>query len=112
MPQGILLCTAAELGEGAARSFPIGPEAARRHVLVVRRQGRLHGYVNRCPHAGGRLDEFGEGLWDLSGTLLRCATHGALFRPADGTCVAGPCPGRTLTPVSLSEAGGQIRLLD
>jgi nitrite reductase/ring-hydroxylating ferredoxin subunit len=32
------------------------------------------------------------------GDLILCASHGALFRPADGLCVGGPCAGKSLAP--------------
>lgn len=37
-----------------------------------------------------------------------CATHGALFEPATGRCVAGPCRGATLEPVAVREDGGAV----
>jgi nitrite reductase/ring-hydroxylating ferredoxin subunit len=43
-----------------------------------------------------------EGFLEDSRHLI-CATHGAVYRPDDGVCVAGPCVGASLTllPVTL-----------
>ena len=42
-------------------------------------------------------------FFELSGTYLVCATHGALFDPASGLCVAGPCRGASLARVAVGE---------
>ncbi|MNT92136.1 hypothetical protein D3C72_2333610 [compost metagenome] len=40
---------------------------------------------------------------DSSGSLIQCATHGALFLIESGECVAGPCAGESLLPLALEE---------
>lgn len=47
-------------------------------------------------------------FFDRTGALLLCGTHGALFRPDDGVCVAGPCVGHRLAPVALSIENGAL----
>ena len=43
--------------------------------------------------------------------FIVCATHGALFRIEDGTCVAGPCVGKSLKPIDVTcDDDGQMRL--
>jgi len=49
-------------------------------------------------------------LFDVSGEFLACAMHGALFEPDTGTCVAGPCAGLCLEPLSINESEGNIYL--
>ena len=56
-------------------------------------------YHNRCPHRGTPLDWQPGQFLDREGAHLVCATHGALFRLADGFCVAGPCAGDALSPL-------------
>ncbi len=34
-----------------------------------------------------------------------CRNHGAVFRPEDGRCVAGPCEGESLTPLDVARSG-------
>lgn len=57
-------------------------------------------FINRCPHAGTPLNMFPDAsFYDRTGKFLLCGTHGALFEPAGGLCVRGPCSGQSLTPV-------------
>ena len=44
-------------------------------------------------NAGVRLYEVPK---DRDGQRLVCSSHGALFDPASGACVAGPCTGDSL----------------
>jgi nitrite reductase/ring-hydroxylating ferredoxin subunit len=77
-------------------------------AFVVRWEGRLHAYVNQCRHQATELD-WNEGeFFDESKQFLVCATHGALYRPSDGYCVAGPCAGSRLEAVEVREHRGDI----
>ncbi len=71
-------------------------------------EGGLVGYRNACPHMGIELDWEETRLLSRDGKWLRCTGHGALFRPADGVCVAGPCAGEGLRTVALREDKGRI----
>lgn len=96
-----LLCPLFELAGVAARGFdPVPPDRAH-GIVVVRGDGVFHGYLNRCPHLGLPLDWLPDRFLDSTGRYLQCANHGALFRIADGCCVAGPCAGGRLVPVRL-----------
>ncbi|EHY75968.1 Rieske family iron-sulfur cluster-binding protein [Stutzerimonas stutzeri ATCC 14405 = CCUG 16156] len=88
----IRLCATSELLEGQSRGFTVGELK----VIAVRREGRPYLYENRCPHRGVALEWLADQFLDDSGSLLQCATHGALFLIESGECVAGPCAGQTL----------------
>ena len=90
--------------EGTARYAPVG--------FVVRYRGAPRAFVNRCPHAGAELDWNPGEFFDDSGLYLICATHGALFEPESGRCVAGPCRGASLEPLGVEERDGQVILLN
>ena len=105
------LCRADEIAEGGGRGFRLGSGADLRMVLVVRRGGALHAYENACPHLGTPLNFLADRFFDRSGEHLLCATHGALFRVADGFCLAGPCAGKSLKPAAIHIAD-EIMLLD
>jgi hypothetical protein len=47
-------------------------------------------------------------FFDDSKLYLICATHGALYSPADGRCLGGRCNGRGLTPLPIEERDGAI----
>jgi nitrite reductase/ring-hydroxylating ferredoxin subunit len=79
--------------------------------FAIRFRGEVRAYVNRCPHMGTELDwqpgEFFGGMPDC-GLYLVCSTHGALFEPLTGKCVAGPCRGASLEPLQVREREGRI----
>ena len=89
---------------------------AQRHFtpvgFVVRHCGTVRAFVNRCPHAGTELDWNPGEFFDETQLYLMCATHGALFEPGTGFCVAGPCRGASLEPLAVGERDGQVMLLD
>ena len=62
-------------------------------------------YVNRCPHMGIELNWVPGRFMDTDNLFLQCSTHGALFKPRDGECIAGPCQGDALTALDIREAG-------
>lgn len=105
---GVKLCDLADLPEGAVIPFRVGEGDWPLHGVLVRRAGAVTAFENRCPHAGHRLD-FPPGQFTTpDGQWLRCASHGALFRFADGECVAGPCTGEILRPLSVEVQDGAV----
>jgi nitrite reductase/ring-hydroxylating ferredoxin subunit len=107
-----VVCRLSELDGGGARGFTIGGAAWPLRGLVVRVGDRVYGYLNRCPHAGHPLDLRPQQLLTPDGTLILCSSHGALFEKASGFCVAGPCAGRSLSPVPLQVRCGFVMLAD
>jgi nitrite reductase/ring-hydroxylating ferredoxin subunit len=79
-------------------------------LIVVRSGNEIHCFQNRCPHTGINLDWMPDQFLDISGKLLQCSTHGALFRMSDGFCVSGPCSGQSLTRVNLSVKEGMFEI--
>ena len=71
----IRLCAPQELAEGQSRGFVLD----QLNLLAVRRDGQVHAYINRCPHRGIALEWRPDDFLDDSRSLIRCATHGALF---------------------------------
>jgi len=107
-----VVCRLSELDGGGARGFTIGGAAWPLRGLVVRVGDRVYGYLNRCPHAGHPLDLRPQQFLTPDGTLILCSSHGALFEKASGYCVAGPCAGRSLSPVPLQVRCGFVMLAD
>ncbi len=104
------LCRLEEVSEGDARGFALDDGTGVRKVLVVRRGGRVFGYLNRCPHAGTPLDWVPGRFFCRSREYLMCAMHGALFEIETGLCIDGPCAGDRLAPVALRIEGGAVVL--
>jgi nitrite reductase/ring-hydroxylating ferredoxin subunit len=74
-------------------------------LLVVGKDTTLRAYLNSCPHTGVRLEWRDHDFFDSDGRYLQCATHGALFEPLTGRCVAGPCVGKHLVTVKIRSDG-------
>lgn len=107
-----VLCRSGDIAEAAGKGFVLGEGRRRREVFVVRKEGRIFGYVNSCPHAGTPLDWMPDRFFTNDGRFLICATHGALFEVEDGMCLRGPCRGLALDPVAVAEESGEIWLLE
>lgn len=80
-------------------------------AFVVRYHGRVFAYVNRCAHVPVELDWQPGRFFDSGGEYLICATHGALYWPESGACVAGPCRGGRLKALSVVERDGGVFLV-
>jgi nitrite reductase/ring-hydroxylating ferredoxin subunit len=77
-------------------------------AFVVRHLGKVHAFVNECRHQASELDWNPGEFFDADRLYLVCATHGALYEPETGLCVAGPCLGARLAPVRVDERDGKI----
>jgi len=107
-----VVCRETELEAHGVRAFTIGAGDWPLRGFVVRAGAQLRGYVNRCPHAGHPLNLLPDRFLTPDGALLLCSSHGALFEKLTGFCVAGPCAGRSLTPVALQVRSGFVMLAD
>jgi nitrite reductase/ring-hydroxylating ferredoxin subunit len=105
-----VICRLEDLEAHGARAFTIGGGRWPLRGLVVRSAAGVHAYLNNCPHAGHPLDLIPGRFLSPDGLLLLCASHGALFEKSTGLCVAGPCAGRTLTPLALEVRAGLVLL--
>lgn len=105
---GTRLCGLGDVGDPGAKGFLFRDGEMLFLGFVVRRGGEVTGFVDRCPHAAMPLALIGDRYLTGEGDLILCASHGALFRPGDGTCVAGPCAGKALTPWPVRIEGGAI----
>ncbi len=108
-PPGLRLCELAALDDPGARGFVFEAEGSTFRGFVVRRGTGVAGYVDRCPHIGAPLALTPTAYLTRGGDHIICATHGALFRPDDGRCLAGPCVGRTLQPWPVMLEDGWVR---
>lgn len=108
-PAGVPLCAAASLADPGARNFVLQIGEAFFHGFLVKRNGVVRGYVDRCPHAGFPLAQALDQYLTREGDLILCSWHGALFRPDDGQCVGGPCAGQALSPWPVEVRDGMVR---
>jgi nitrite reductase/ring-hydroxylating ferredoxin subunit len=107
-----VVCRLADLEAGMARAFTLGEGPWPLRGFVVRSGEEVRGYVNHCPHAGHPLDLLPGRFLTPDGTLIVCASHGALFEKTTGYCVAGPCVGKSLKSIDLEIRSGYVLLAD
>lgn len=107
--QAVRVCASEELAEGGRGvRFPLTAHGEERSGFVIRYQGQVYAYLNRCAHVPVELD-WNEGeFFDSSGLYLMCATHGAVYLPDSGRCAGGPCRGGRLLPLAVTEQDGEV----
>ncbi|MDX1817563.1 MAG: Rieske (2Fe-2S) protein [Marinobacter sp.] len=113
------VCALDELEPGQFVEFRLSvkarePEGMPLTGFLFLEQGRAKAYLNQCPHLGIELNWMPGRFRDSDGHFIQCSTHGALFKPDSGECIAGPCQGDALTALDIREQDGhwQIRLPD
>ena len=110
-PEGLqFLATVAEIPEGGvAFAYRCGPFTE--SGLLVRTECGIRAWRNMCRHLAVPLDRTDPGRFATpDGRHLVCGEHGALYRPDDGLCVAGPCRGARLRPLAIVVHGGKAYL--
>ncbi len=104
------ICRLADLEDPGARGFRVGQGDWPLRAFLVRHGPVVRAYVNRCPHAGHPLDLRPDHFLTTAGAAIICRSHGAEFRPEDGECTAGPCPGQRLRSVPIVLVDGWVAL--
>ena len=105
---GARLCALADIADPGAKGFLFRAGEMLFLGFVVRREGTIAGYIDRCPHTGLPLAPWSDRYLTREGDLVICGSHGALFRLADGYCIAGPCAGRSLWPWPVKVEGEDV----
>ena len=93
---------------GETKKFEFIRDGASTEGFIVRHAGGFSAYANSCAHVGAPLDYGDNDFFREEGDLLRCKTHGALYDPASGECVGGPCLGAFLERFRVMREGDEI----
>jgi nitrite reductase/ring-hydroxylating ferredoxin subunit len=103
------VCAASDLAErGQAFIWDVLQYGQPVRAFALRFDGRVVAYLNRCVHVPTEMDwQAGEFL-DMDRRWILCSIHGAMYEPADGRCVGGPCGRGRLTPVAVQEIDGHV----
>lgn len=108
-PPCVPLCPSGQLVEGGhAHVFDLLEWERPVRAFVLRFEGQVRGYINRCAHVPVELDWQPGRLFDDTGRWLICAVHGAVYAPDSGLCVAGPCAHKRLKPIAVREEHGMV----
>lgn len=97
-----------EIAPGKSKKFNLDVAGREVECFVVNFHGTHRAFVNKCRHVAMSLDWVENRFFDESGEYLLCPTHGAVYEPAGGLCVAGPPAGRSLIVVPLEERDGDL----
>jgi nitrite reductase/ring-hydroxylating ferredoxin subunit len=98
----------AELAERGCLKFRIDDPADPREGFLLRVDGVLLAFENRCPHWEVDLD-LGLGdpyLADMD--RIFCRNHAAVFDPATGRCESGPPLGRSIRQYPVTIRDGEV----
>ncbi len=94
---------------GLGFTYPSGPFPA--GGILVRTAAGVRAWRNQCRHLAVPLDHDDPGRFSTGDRRhLVCGKHGALYRPDDGVCVAGPCAGAQLRPLPVVLEGDVVYL--
>ena len=104
-PDWLPVCQLDELAAAGAVEFrlPCGSPG-----FVLARPRGPQAFLNHCPHLGLELNWQPGQFMDVDRCFIQCATHGALFNPDSGLCIAGPCQGDRLQALELKVDGDQV----
>lgn len=78
--------------------------------FAIRFHGKAYAYVNRCAHVPIELDWNQGEFFTVNKDYLICATHGAHYSPDTGHCIMGPCKGKSLQVLAVTEQNQQITI--
>lgn len=105
----IPVCASTELLEGGKGiRFPLTADGEDATGFVVRHDGRVYAYLNRCTHLPLELDQGRGDFFDSSGHYLMCTRHGAVYIPTNGRCAGGPCRNGQLRALNVAEKNGWV----
>ncbi|WP_426190276.1 Rieske (2Fe-2S) protein [Massilia sp. DWR3-1-1] len=93
---------------GLGLRFAVHAYGADTTGFVIRKGGKVYGYLNRCAHVPIELDWAQGEFFESSKLFIMCQTHGAIYAPDTGHCAGGPCKGGRLRPIAVREADGLI----
>ena len=103
------LCRSEDLVEsGLAKVFDVLHFRQPARAFVLRFDGQVVAYLNRCLHVPAEMDwQPGEFLDDTREYIV-CAIHGASYSARSGQCIGGPCGRGRLTTLRVEERDGQV----
>lgn len=78
--------------------------------FVIRFETKPYAYVNQCAHMPVELDWNEGNFFTVDKTFVICATHGAQYAPETGRCIAGPCKGKLLQPLAVTEKNNKVTI--
>jgi nitrite reductase/ring-hydroxylating ferredoxin subunit len=108
-PAALPLCASDALVErGNAFVFDVLQWREPARAFVMRFEGQLVAYLNRCLHVPTEMDWQEGHFLDGDKEFIMCSIHGAVYEPLSGRCAGGPCGRGQLTAIDVFERDGQV----
>ena len=107
-PGGTVIAKVDEVAPGSVKKFWLICHKYRIDAFLINQGGQFFAYVNRCRHMTTPLDFIRDEFLSEDRRYLMCCTHGALYEPHTGLCIAGPCKGESLFPLPLLVDHGEV----
>ena len=105
----VRVCRSDELAErGQAQLFEVVQYRQPVRAFVLRHEGRVVAYLNRCVHVPTEMDWQPGQFLDSDREFIICSIHGASYHAQSGRCVGGPCGRGQLTALQVEERDGQV----
>ncbi|MBU2986337.1 Rieske (2Fe-2S) protein [Saccharophagus degradans] len=98
------ICKVNALSNGESLSFTLNDTPC----FITKHDDQFFAYQNACPHLGVTMEWQPNSFLDSDKELIQCSMHGALFLIDSGECVYGPCQGKALTPIKISQQGDTV----
>lgn len=105
---GRVVARVEEMPPGSVRKFWLICRKHRLDAFLIHYEEGFHAYVNSCRHMTTPLDFVRYQFFTEDGRHLVCLTHGALYDPASGLCVEGPCKGLSLYRLPVRVDQGEV----
>ena len=105
---GFAVCALADIEDPGSKGFVIEQGDWPMHGFVVRKDNKVFGFLNVCPHAGRMLNWGPDRFLTQDRSLIMCSAHGANFEIETGLCVAGPCLGDALSKINTRVEDGRV----
>jgi len=105
------LCNITDIEDPGAKGFQFDPNNNEKNIFLIKKDDKIYGYKNKCPHAGVNLEWQPDDFLDMDKALIQCSVHGAIFTIETGECVGGPCNGNNLQAIAINvDSNGDIFL--
>jgi nitrite reductase/ring-hydroxylating ferredoxin subunit len=108
MQRSMPICRTDKLPPGKTVKFIYRVDGIAREGFAANVGGRLVAYENTCKHIPVPLDYDDNRFFTPDGEHFICSTHGAVYHPLNGTCLAGPCAGAQLTKLHATKIKNEV----
>lgn len=106
---GLFVCASSALEErGKGVQWALRYCGIEERAFVLRIDGKVVAYLNRCSHVPVELDWQPDEFLDAERRYIICSIHGATYSPSTGACVMGRCGRAGLIPVAVAEIDGAV----